>query len=135
MRVGLRARLLDRTRGIAQVTQDVIVGQQMEYRMPHDQPHLDHAQSEHQATLVWQRYRDGRATPPAAWNDVIEQLFQHRSVRSYLRDPLPAGTLEVHLAEERIDCGSRKNRRITHRCPSCNRRDAGDSHSLRNRAS
>ena len=63
--------------------------------MPQDQAHFDDAQAQHRASLVWQRYRDGRATPPAAWNDVIEQLFQHRSVRSYLRDPLPAGTLEL----------------------------------------
>ena len=63
--------------------------------MPQDQAHFDDAQAQHRASLVWQRYRDGAANPPAAWNDVIEQLFQHRSVRSYLRDPLPEGTLEL----------------------------------------
>jgi nitroreductase len=72
----------------------------MEHWMPHDRADLDDTETQNPATLVWQRYRDGTGHPPApwnpaAWNDVIEQLFQHRSVRSYLRDPLPEGTLEL----------------------------------------
>ncbi len=44
--------------------------------------------------------RYGRASIPTAgpWNDVIGSLLDHRSVRGYKRDPLPAGTLETLVA-------------------------------------
>ena len=40
------------------------------------------------------------AKPPAAgpWNEVIAALMEHRSVRGYKPDPLPAGTLETLIA-------------------------------------
>jgi nitroreductase len=44
-----------------------------------------------------QRY--GAAVPPAGpWNEVIASLLQHRSVRGYKSDALPAGTLETLIA-------------------------------------
>lgn len=65
--------------------------------MPQDQarPPLEHPSLSRAGDLIWQRYRDGLAAPPPAWNAVLEQLFAHRSVRAYLADALPAGTLEL----------------------------------------
>jgi nitroreductase len=43
--------------------------------------------------------RYGAAAPPAGpWNDHIALLLSHRSVRGYLPDPLPPGTLETLVA-------------------------------------
>jgi nitroreductase len=47
--------------------------------------------------------RYGAATPHAIagigpWNDVLDCLLAHRSVRGYRPDPLPAGTLETLVA-------------------------------------
>jgi nitroreductase len=44
--------------------------------------------------------RYGRAAVPPAgpWNDTIALLLNHRSVRAFLPDPLPVGTLETLLA-------------------------------------
>ena len=43
--------------------------------------------------------RYGAALPPAgAWNETIASLLDHRSVRGFLSDPLPAGTLETLIA-------------------------------------
>lgn len=36
--------------------------------------------------------------PPAAWNDVLALLLAHRSVRAYLPDALPPGTVELMVA-------------------------------------
>lgn len=41
--------------------------------------------------------RDGIFTPPG-WNDTLEVLLSHRSVRAYLPDPLPDGTIETLVA-------------------------------------
>jgi len=47
--------------------------------------------------LIGARYRDGSfATGP--WNEVLTTILAHRSVRAYLPDPLPAGTLECLVA-------------------------------------
>ncbi|QLE47360.1 NADPH-dependent oxidoreductase [Nostoc sp. C057] len=35
---------------------------------------------------------------PEEWNDSLTALLSHRSIRSYLSDPLPAGTLELLIA-------------------------------------
>jgi len=43
------------------------------------------------------RYRDG-SRPEGAWNDVLGLQLAHRSVRAYLPDALPAGTLETLVA-------------------------------------
>lgn len=47
--------------------------------------------------LLHQRYRDGEA-PDGPWNEVFATILGHRSVRAFLRDPLPAGTLERLVA-------------------------------------
>ncbi len=47
--------------------------------------------------LLQARYRRDME-PPAQWNDVLTTLLSHRSVRSYLPAPLPAGTLETIVA-------------------------------------
>lgn len=41
------------------------------------------------------RYRRDDTPAPAGWNETLEVLFTHRSVRSYLPDALPEGTLET----------------------------------------
>ena len=43
--------------------------------------------------------RYGAAIPPAGpWNATIASLLEHRSVRGYKSDPVPAGTLETLIA-------------------------------------
>jgi nitroreductase len=47
--------------------------------------------------LIGASYRDGAiATGP--WNEVLKTILAHRSVRAYLPDPLPEGTLECLVA-------------------------------------
>jgi nitroreductase len=47
--------------------------------------------------MIGARYRDGAfATIP--WNEVLATILAHRSVRAYLPDPLPEGTLECLVA-------------------------------------
>lgn len=50
------------------------------------------------ASLLWSRYRDDAAPAPQVWNEVIATLLDHRSVRSFLPTPLPAGTLDLLVA-------------------------------------
>ena len=47
---------------------------------------------------LWARYRDHLLAAEGPWNQVIETLLAHRSVRAYLPDPLPAGALETIVA-------------------------------------
>lgn len=43
--------------------------------------------------------RYGAAIPPAGpWNETIASMLDHRSVRDFLPDPVPAGTLETLIA-------------------------------------
>lgn len=44
------------------------------------------------------RYGATEANIPLAWNDTMELLLSHRSVRGFLSDPLPTGTLEALVA-------------------------------------
>ena len=48
------------------------------------------------------RYRDGATPSPSQaagpWNETIATILSHRSVRAFLPDPLPAGTLERLVA-------------------------------------
>jgi nitroreductase len=44
------------------------------------------------------RYGTAESNVPLAWNDTIELLLSHRSVRGFLSDPLPPGTLEALVA-------------------------------------
>jgi nitroreductase len=48
--------------------------------------------------LLQARYRQATATIPPAWNPVLAKLLSHRTVRSYLPDTLPPGTLETLVA-------------------------------------
>lgn len=47
------------------------------------------------AELARGRYRREDAPIPPVWNDTLEVLLSHRSVRAFLPDALPAGTLET----------------------------------------
>jgi nitroreductase len=45
--------------------------------------------------LAIQRYRRDDAPPPEGWNQTLEVLVAHRSVRAFRPDPLPDGALET----------------------------------------
>jgi nitroreductase len=51
-----------------------------------------------QARALAARYGTEPKPSQLPWNDVIASLMSHRSVRGYLTDPVPAGTLEVLIA-------------------------------------
>jgi nitroreductase len=48
--------------------------------------------------LLSRRNRDGVLAQPAQWNEVLETILNHRSVRGFLPDRLPDGTLELLIA-------------------------------------
>ncbi len=48
--------------------------------------------------LLGQRNRDGALADPAQWNEVLETILNHRSVRGFLPRQLPVGTLELLVA-------------------------------------
>jgi nitroreductase len=48
--------------------------------------------------LLSQRNRDGALSRPAQWNAVLETILSHRSVRGFLPQALPEGTLELLIA-------------------------------------
>lgn len=48
--------------------------------------------------LLSRRNRDGALGPPAHWNDVLDTILGHRSVRAFLPRALPDGTLELLVA-------------------------------------
>ncbi len=50
------------------------------------------------ASLLRQRYRDGAESSPTQWNETVATILAHRSVRGFLADPLPDGTLELLIA-------------------------------------
>jgi nitroreductase len=50
------------------------------------------------ATLLEARYQDGSGPKPTQWNEVLATLLSHHSVRRYLPDALPNGTLELLIA-------------------------------------
>src|SRR5689334_10076369 len=50
------------------------------------------------STLLGRRNRDGALSEPAHWNDVLETILNHRSVRAFLPRALPEGTLELLIA-------------------------------------
>lgn len=50
------------------------------------------------ADLLRQRNRDGALASPAQWNETIATILNHRSVRGFLPDALPTGTLELLVA-------------------------------------
>jgi hypothetical protein len=51
-----------------------------------------------QARALAARYGTEPTSRQLPWNDVIASLLNHRSVRGYVSDPVPPGTLEVLVA-------------------------------------
>jgi len=49
------------------------------------------------AARLFERYREQRDAP-VFWNETLDSLLSHRSVRAYLPDPVPAGTVELLVA-------------------------------------
>jgi nitroreductase len=50
---------------------------------------------------LWARYRDeefANRLSSVPWNDALDTIMAHRSVRSYRDEPLPPGTLELLIA-------------------------------------
>ena len=50
---------------------------------------------------LWARYRDEEFADRLSsvpWNDALDTMTSHRSVRSYRDEPLPPGTLELLIA-------------------------------------
>ncbi len=48
--------------------------------------------------LLSRRNRDGMLAAPEQWNEVLETILNHRSVRAFLPRALPEGTLELLVA-------------------------------------
>ncbi len=48
--------------------------------------------------LLHQRNRNGTIAAPEQWNETLATILNHRSVRGFLPDALPEGTLEVLIA-------------------------------------
>ncbi len=48
--------------------------------------------------LLRSRYGEIPFNPEIEWNDSLTALLSHRSIRAYLSDPLPPGTLELLVA-------------------------------------
>ncbi|MFN7658612.1 MAG: nitroreductase family protein, partial [Dolichospermum sp.] len=48
--------------------------------------------------LLNHRYGNGNLNRDIPWSDTLETLLSHRSIRAYLPDVLPPGTLEVLIA-------------------------------------
>jgi nitroreductase len=61
-----------------------------------DVNHATGTQSQAEALAL--RYGNGAEPAPGPWNDVIATLLSHRSVRGFLPDALPDGTLETLVA-------------------------------------
>ena len=51
-----------------------------------------------QRSALLRRYGADALPPDGPWNEVIASLLDHRSVRGYKPDPVPAGTLETLIA-------------------------------------
>ncbi|EFA72191.1 Nitroreductase [Raphidiopsis brookii D9] len=48
--------------------------------------------------LLNHRYGNGNFNSDVPWNDTLETLLSHRSIRGYLGNSLPSGTLEILIA-------------------------------------
>lgn len=53
---------------------------------------------EPKAAALTKRYGADAVPSAGPWNDVVASMLDHRSVRGYLPDPVPAGTLETMIA-------------------------------------
>ncbi|CAG9250370.1 NADPH-dependent oxidoreductase [Paraburkholderia unamae] len=58
----------------------------------------EHADIVEAARALEARYGTPWSTPLPAWNETLDTLLAHRSVRNYADRPLPAGTLETLIA-------------------------------------
>jgi len=63
-------------------------------------PAVEDSPQDRLAILFGQRYgqRQGETTDTTVWTETIETLLSHRSVRSYLSQPVPATALELAVA-------------------------------------
>jgi nitroreductase len=61
------------------------------------QLNTDDANRDSAGNLLAARYRD-RLPEPGTWNDTLSVILSHRSVRAYLPDALPDGTVEILVA-------------------------------------
>jgi len=61
------------------------------------QSNIDDTVRESAVNLLAARYRD-RLPEPGTWNDTLSVILSHRSVRAYLPDALPDGTVEILVA-------------------------------------
>jgi nitroreductase len=61
------------------------------------QSNTDDTETESDGTLLAARYRD-RLPEPGNWNETLSVILSHRSVRAYLPDALPDGTVEILVA-------------------------------------
>ena len=59
---------------------------------------MDVLTSDSQLSALVRRYGADALPPAGPWNATIAGLLDHRSVRGYKPDPLPAGTLETMIA-------------------------------------
>jgi len=59
---------------------------------------MDVLTSDSQLSALFRRYGADALPPAGPWNATIAGLLDHRSVRGYKPDPLPAGTLETMIA-------------------------------------
>lgn len=55
-------------------------------------------QTKQHADLLKARYGEQETPTNIIWNDVVERQLMHKSVRTFSRDPLPAGALETMVA-------------------------------------
>ncbi|NIJ37369.1 nitroreductase [Sphingopyxis panaciterrae] len=54
-------------------------------------------QNDRARTRLHERYREAIDTP-LSWNDTLDTILSHRSVRAYLPDAVPEGTIELLVA-------------------------------------
>ena len=59
---------------------------------------MDSLTPDSQRTALLRRYGAAAVPPAGPWNSTIATMLDHRSVRSYKLDPLPAGALEMLIA-------------------------------------
>jgi nitroreductase len=64
----------------------------------HEPGEHDSARLKEAAELLRIRYRNNDVTQPSLWNDVLSTLLSHRSIRTFLPDPVPREALDLAIA-------------------------------------